>query len=458
MYDTNWRVRDPVHGVISFRKECDVDSAAWDLISTKEFQRLRRIKQLGFSEFIFPGATHTRLAHCIGVYHQARLLLDKIILLSSAPVDPDVKAITLIAALLHDVGHGPFSHAFEESQKALRRDKFKKHEIWTSDIILSEDSEVNAVLIKHFGVAFPSKVAERLRMETPTDIYHAIVSSSFDADRLDYLQRDRLTTGTYAGTIDLDWLLNNLAVENINPAADDYDPTNQNEAIPALCINKKAFQAAEMFIVARYHLYNQVYFHKTTRGFEQIFTSLLKRVGALISEGKIKDTGLTLKDPVALFIKKTKPALSDYLELDDFAAWRSIRSMCDANDAVVRDLARRLYYRKPFKCIDLDSATDDNQEMQRRFLLVCNSDPFKDRIGSSLMIDRAPLSSYGPAAADTQKAHKRIMVGEEGKIPREITELSATIRSLRNKTLIRIYAESEILAEKIKLAAGANRQ
>lgn len=447
-------MRDPVHGVISFRKECDIDRAAWDLISTKEFQRLRRIKQLGFSEFTFPGATHTRLAHCIGVYNQARLLLDRILLLLGSPVDPEMKAITLIASLLHDVGHGPFSHAFEESQKSYKKDQFKKHEIWTSDILMSDSSEVNEILVDRFGKEFPEKVSARLRMETPSDIYHAIVSSSFDADRLDYLQRDRMMTGTAAGAIDLDWLLNNLAVEDINPAADDFDLEQGQESIPALCINKKAFQAAEMFILARFHLYNQVYFHKTTRGFEQIFSSLFKRMGALISEGDIAQTGLMESDPIATFAQKEQPTLADYLELDDFGAWGAVRRMCEARDDLIRTLANRLYYRKPFKCIDLDSINYDNDELKRRIVSACKSSRFNSLLDRSLMIDIAPLSSYGAAEADTQKAHKRIMVGQAGEIPREISQLSATVSSLGNKKLIRIYAESEILAGEILQAAG----
>lgn len=112
------RIRDPVHGLITFDMSDEVDSAAWKLINTPEFQRLRRVKQLGVSEFIYPGATHTRLAHSIGVFHVARRLMK--VAQRYVPEEKQNKhrgRVALIAALLHDIGHGPFSHAFENAEK-----------------------------------------------------------------------------------------------------------------------------------------------------------------------------------------------------------------------------------------------------------------------------------------------------------------------------------------------------
>ena len=112
------RVRDPVHGLIVFRLSEEVDRAAWELIDTPEFQRLRRVKQLGVSEFTFPGATHTRFSHCVGVYHVARRLIEVANrFVPLAEHIPHRERVSLLASLLHDLGHGPFSHAFEEAEK-----------------------------------------------------------------------------------------------------------------------------------------------------------------------------------------------------------------------------------------------------------------------------------------------------------------------------------------------------
>jgi HD superfamily phosphohydrolase len=112
------RIRDPVHGLIIFRLSEEIDRAAWELIDTPEFQRLRRVRQLGVSEFTFPGATHTRFSHCIGVYHMARSLIGVADRLAPAVRGQEHRMrVALLAALLHDLGHGPFSHAFEEAEK-----------------------------------------------------------------------------------------------------------------------------------------------------------------------------------------------------------------------------------------------------------------------------------------------------------------------------------------------------
>ena len=129
------RIRDPIHGLIVFEGDNDVDQLAWKLIDTSEFQRLRRIKQLGVSEFVYPGATHTRFAHSIGVFHTARKLAKIIKREVGEGFNQDKADISIIAALLHDIGHGPFSHTFERVQR--QREIAKEHERWSAEIITS---------------------------------------------------------------------------------------------------------------------------------------------------------------------------------------------------------------------------------------------------------------------------------------------------------------------------------
>ena len=272
------RLRDPVHGLIVFddRDPLKIDPLAWALIDTPEFQRLRRIRQLGVSEFTFPGAVHTRFAHSIGVFHTARMLV-MVIRREMSRNEQDFEEakakVVLIAALLHDLGHGPFSHAFEGVQE-LRGAK-KRHEQWTAEIIRNPAGKIRP-LLEGFEPDFTEKVADLLAKEDPEDIYHAVVSSSFDADRLDYLRRDKLMTGIGAGAIDFDWLIENVRVAEIDI---DVPGEGDGEAkAPTFCLEKKALPAAEQFLLARYTLFQQVYFHKATRCVEAMIGKILRAV------------------------------------------------------------------------------------------------------------------------------------------------------------------------------------
>lgn len=174
------RIRDPIHGLIVFNLSDEIDQAAWELIDTAEFQRLRRVKQLGVSEFTFPGATHTRFAHCIGVFHVARRLM-KVAEKSFAPGAHSAHRmrVALLAALLHDLGHGPFSHAFEEAEKARLRafpGAYKNHEKWTADIITNPKGHIEPILTRRFGSSMAGEIAKLLTSE-PADVYAAVVST-----------------------------------------------------------------------------------------------------------------------------------------------------------------------------------------------------------------------------------------------------------------------------------------
>lgn len=281
------RIRDPVHDLVEFRTD-DFDQFLWKLLNTKEFQRLRRVKQLGFSELVYPGATHTRFAHSVGVFHTARTLVqligDRI-----GKFDKQKSHVALTAALLHDLGHGPFSHAFEDAIKLLNKDiakkngkntpKIKKHEQWTSDIILG-DTQVGNLLYK-YDPKLQQSVSKILLADTPSDIYAAVVSSQFDADRLDYVRRDRLMTGAQHGGFDFSWILANLEVASIPLTTDDQEYST----VDSLVLGSKALQAAESYVLGLFHLYFAVYFHKTTRSAEKILSAVIRRVGTLCAEG-----------------------------------------------------------------------------------------------------------------------------------------------------------------------------
>ena len=247
------RIRDPVHNLIEFSTQ-QFEHTLWRVIQTRPFQRLRRIRQLGFSEFVFPGATHTRFAHSIGVFHVARSLMSVIrrhIVADSARQFGEYQAtVALAAALVHDVGHGMFSHAFESVGKSMNL-AMAKHENVSEAII--RDSEITQAL-HDLGSGFANDVATLIGRKEPGNLYDAVVSSQFDADRLDYMQRDRLMSGVQSSGIDLTWLLSNLEIASVRTGADD----EATGSVETLVLGPKAVQTAESYVLSLFHLYPNV--------------------------------------------------------------------------------------------------------------------------------------------------------------------------------------------------------
>ena len=333
------RIRDPLHNLIEFGTS-ELEYALWRIIQTASFQRLRRIKQLGFSEIVYPGATHTRFAHSLGVYHIAKKLLDKIE--KSTEI---LGAQALIAALVHDVGHGPFSHAFEDVGKRLGL-KMAKHEDVSDAIIRGYD--IGEVLNDAFGGVYSSGVADIIKAPEPSKIYGAVVSSQFDADRLDYMQRDRLMTGTQLGGVDFTWLLSNLEIGEV-PWGDE---TKRIGTKPTFILGPKAIYAAESYILSLFQLYPTVYYHKTTRGVEKLFTSLLTRLFSLVQNDDYCKTNLPSNHPLVLFAKEPE-SLEKALALDDTVIMGCLPLMSDAEDPLIKNFSERILQRKLFKCIDI---------------------------------------------------------------------------------------------------------
>jgi hypothetical protein len=429
------RLRDPVHGLITFRQKDDLDQIAWRLIDTREFQRLRRIKQLGVSEFVYPGATHTRFIHSIGVFHVARQLVG-IVEREIGDIDKLRAPVAVIAALLHDVGHGPFSHTFEHVQEV--RGEKKKHEIWSSEIIRSKTGAIRPIL-ESFRPGFADEVADLLIEENPTDIYHAIVSSSFDADRLDYLRRDRLMTGTGAGAIDFDWLLEHVRVRSINLDAPDGVGDDDGSKKPTFCIDIKALPAAEQFLLARYTLHEQVYFHKTTRCIERMIAALLQRVADIAPDaGTVRQlTGLETDHPIIHFFGSDAPTADDYLALDDIIMLGSLERLALGQDQIVATLAKKLRNRDLYKTLDSRDFDRDlmwqaagAKKVDKRFV-------FTD--GLVIKDDDARLTIYNEIGGDDEKAHKKLRILVANGEAHEITSFNGIVGSLPQLKLTRYY-------------------
>lgn len=427
-----------MHGLITFRAESKLDQLAWVLLDTPEFQRLRRVRQLGVSELVFPSATHTRFAHCIGVFHTARMLIgivDRELPKVGQKHDPQRADTAVIAALLHDLGHGPFSHTFERVQ--ARRGQGKKHERWSAEIVLNPDGEI-APLLHAYRPTLAGEIAALLEAEDPIDTYHAVVSSSFDADRLDYLRRDRMMTGTQAGAIDFDWLTEHIRVGHVVTEAaeeDEEDPP----LTPTFCLDRKALPAAEQFLLARYTLHEQVCFHKTTRCAEYMIARLLGRVAVLANNANAAGlTGLPRDHSLLHFLSTDTPTVGEYLALDDVLVSGAVDLMTRAEDALVRDIATRLRNRVLYKTLDIRMFGHDAGRQRQRVRQIDRMFPDELSDGSVRKDDGAGIGIYTQIGGDDDKTHKKMHILDARK-PREISEISPMVQAMSQKQLMTRY-------------------
>ncbi|MDQ3584463.1 MAG: HD domain-containing protein, partial [Acidobacteriota bacterium] len=230
--------RDPVHNIIRLRTDTDEGRLMVQLIDAPEFQRLRRIKQLGLALYTYQGAEHSRFTHSLGVLHLITRVLDR--LSECYEIAEADRAAARAAALLHDVGHGSFSHVME---KALGF----HHEAWTVRAVLSEETEINSVL-RAYSPGLPRRVADIIEGKSQPAFLSHLVSSQLDVDRMDYLLRDSLMTGAKYGIYDLEWIINALAID------EEHD---------RIYVTARGLYAVEEYLQARYYMFRQVYFHRT---------------------------------------------------------------------------------------------------------------------------------------------------------------------------------------------------
>lgn len=323
-------LRDPIHNYIFIQHQVILD-----LINTREFQRLRRIRQLGTSNSTFHGAEHSRFTHSVGVYEITRQICE--LFQRNYPSkkkgdglwDDHERLVALCAALLHDIGHGPYSHTFEH---IFHTD----HEAITAEILTSKTTEVNQVL-RRVSSNFPQEVASVIQKTYPNPQVVQMISSQIDADRMDYLLRDSYYTGTNYGTFDLTRILRVMR------------PYKRG-----ITFHISGMHAVEDYIVSRFQMYQQVYFHPVSRSMEVILSHLLKRAKVLYEKGKL-DTAITPHLLLPFF--KNNFCLSDYLKLDDGVLTTYFIHWCDSPDKILSDLAKRFLNRKPLKSVRFNSRT-----------------------------------------------------------------------------------------------------
>lgn len=336
-YGLSMILRDPVHGLVSF--EAPEEQVVPELLQSTEVQRLRRVRQLGLTSLSYPGADHTRFSHSIGAAHVMTRFLRRLRgLHDELPywqrVTTERARESLAAALLHDLGHGPFSHLFESALGVG-----PTHEDWTSRILLDPDTDVHRILSR-FDASLPRRVADLVHGRHEVRFLAGVVSGTFDVDRCDYLLRDAHFTGVAYGHFDLDWLLRSL---RLGTSGDDHAP-------PLAIDGPKGLPAIESFILARLFMFQQVYFHKASRASEWMLGKIMSRVRQLTVDGS-RLRAL----PSALFdiAHDADTSLGRYLELDDFVLWESIRAWREAPDPILADMSRRLFDRHLYKTYEL---------------------------------------------------------------------------------------------------------
>lgn len=334
-------LRDPVHGLVAF--DAHAEQVVTRLLATREVQRLRNVRQLGFTSLVFPGAEHSRFSHSIGSAHVmlrllARLRRVQAELPPELRIDEQAEAEALAAALLHDLGHGPFSHLFEEILPGARH-----HESWTHQIIQDPSTDVHAAL-SSLARGMPERVVELLTGRHPLRYLGRVVSGTLDTDRCDYLLRDSHMTGVSYGVYDLDWLLEALAFAQC--------PTG--EWVVAI-EGRKGLPPLEGFFLARQFMYQQVYHHKATRAAETLIRGVFVRIAELVREGRAPTP---TPAPIRRAALGEGVSLGEYLDLDDIELLSCFRAWERADDPVLSELTRRLSLRRLPKTMPLPEDGD----------------------------------------------------------------------------------------------------
>ena len=298
-------INDPVYGFISID-----DELINRIIAHPYYQRLRRINQMAMAHLVYPGAVHSRLHHSLGAYHLMRLALLELTS-KGVEITEEEQQASKIAILLHDIGHGPFSHALEQ--------------------VLAEGmhhEELSLLLIKEMNRQFGGKLQMALEIFTdayPKKFLHQLVSGQLDVDRMDYLNRDSFFTGVIEGSIGYDRILKMLTVHN-----------------GELMVEEKGIYSIEKFLVARRLMYWQVYLHKTVLSAEQMLQRIIRRA---------RETGAACLEPLHAFIQNQKETLTleQFCSLDDYDVFMAIKQWMHHPDPVLSYLCRGIIDRKLLK-------------------------------------------------------------------------------------------------------------
>ena len=351
-------LKDPVHSYIHIHYE-----VIWNCLDSKEFQRLRRIRQLGGDFQVYPTAEHSRFSHSLGVYEIVRRMVTEVKSLCVELTEYD-KVCVMLAGLLHDVGHGPFSHAFEHVTN-------HSHEEYTAKIILG-NTELNAIL-RAVSEKLPQDIVSIIQHTHENDILNQIVSGQLDADRMDYLLRDSYFTATSYGQFDLERILRTMRVRKTS------------EGRKVIVVKYTGIHSVEDYIMARYQMYWQVYYHPVARSYEAVFIQLFNRLKDIFKCDKDYFEDMKVLIP---FLEKSEVSVDEYFKLDENSLLYCCALIQDKEDKIAADLARRLQNRKLFEYVDY------NEENLAQIKNMLKESGLDDRY--YLRIENIEASVYSP--------------------------------------------------------------
>ena len=315
-------LKDPVHSYIHIHYE-----VIWNCLDSKEFQRLRRIRQLGGDFQVYPTAEHSRFSHSLGVYEIVRRMVTEVKSLCVELTEYE-KVCVMLAGLLHDVGHGPFSHAFEHVTN-------HSHEEYTAKIILG-NTELNSIL-RAVSEKLPQDIVSIIQHTHENDILNQIVSGQLDADRMDYLLRDSYFTATSYGQFDLERILRTMRVRKTA------------EGRKVIVVKYTGIHSVEDYIMARYQMYWQVYYHPVARSYEAVFIQLFNRLKDIFKDDKDYFEDMKVLIP---FLGKSDVSVDEYFKLDENSLLYCCSLIQDKEDKIAADLAKRLQNRNLFEYVD----------------------------------------------------------------------------------------------------------
>jgi HD superfamily phosphohydrolase len=323
-------------------------------------------------------------------------------------IDPEDRVAARAAALLHDVGHGSFSHVME---KVLNF----HHERWTVQVILDEHSEIGELLRSH-ATDLPFKVASIIEGKFQPAALAQLVSSQLDVDRMDYLLRDSLMTGAKYGIYDLEWIINALAID---------------EAADRIYVQARGIYAVEEYLQARYYMFRQVYFHRTLRSAEAVLRSIIRRALELLDQGK--EVWHAAGTAFEKILRRETLTISDHMQVDDSDFVFHIKQWQNSSDVILSDLSRRFISRRMFKAIDLDMPQDQKAEFlrtARQTVARAGFDPdyyfIEDRASD------VPYYGYYETEKAEPKTHIYVESGYASPQIREISEVSNVVRGLQH--------------------------
>lgn len=396
--------RDSVHNLIRLKTGTPEGELLARLVDAAEFQRLRRVRQLGLAHFAYQGAEHSRFTHSLGAFHLATRILAKL-RNSYAISDADHTAVRA-AALLHDVGHGAFSHVIEGILGF-------HHENFTIEAVLSGDTEIGRLLSDH-SARLPQDVADIISGKFRPMALAQLVSSQLDVDRMDYLLRDSHMTGVKYGIFDLEWIVKSIQI---------------NEADDQIYVSARGLYAVEDYLQARYYMFRQVYFHRTLRAAETVLHSLLRRALFLFQNGKT--VWYSPGQAFEKILNGERLSLKEHLSLDDSDVIYYIKQWQRSTDPILSDLSKRFLNRRLFKAFDLDMPEAERQSFiaaARDLVEKSGYDPeyyfIEDKAGD------VPHYFYTNDNSDP----KNLIYVEDGFAKprvREISEVSAAVRGLQ---------------------------